>query len=184
MADMFLELLDEMAMEESAEGTGGFTVDDDQKAEWVLRKLRDEDAEYKRIESVCNAEMKRYAEALKTAAEKHERRTANLHAMLTEYMQSAKTKATKTQITYTLPTAKLIIKHKNPKVVRDDTALLGWLKDNAPEYIREKVSYTPAWAELKDSLIVSGDEYATADGLIVEGVRLEAQPDEFVIQYQ
>ena len=43
MADMFLELLDEMAMEESAEGTGGFTVDDDQKAEWVLRKLRDED---------------------------------------------------------------------------------------------------------------------------------------------
>lgn len=185
MKDLFLEAIDELALGLAAEGYAdhGFNVDSDQKAGWVMEKIRGHEEDCQRICDGCDVEIARLTAVKEAAQEKCEQQTSNLKYMLREYMKTVKVRCTKTQESYTMAAGKLIVKHKADKVDRDDKVLLSWMKENAPEYITEKVSYSPAWATLKDTLTVSGSEYMTKEGLIVEGVRLVPQEDEFIIQF-
>jgi|SRR5690554_62263 len=164
-----LEMLDE-AIEQSE-----FKIDTDQKAEWALSKIREEQAEAQRLINVCNSQILYYQSELKKVQDKLENKTGNLKAMLFEYFQTVPHKATKTQETYSLPSGKLKLKYPKPEYKRDDATLLKWLKErDMTDYI--KVSESPKWGELKKTVQVAGDK-ACIDGEIIDGIQVvERQP--------
>jgi hypothetical protein len=164
-----LEMLDE-AIEQSE-----FKIDTDQKAEWALNIIREEQAEAQRLINVCNSQILYYQSELKKVQDKLENKTGNLKAMLFEYFQTVDRKATKTQETYTLPSGKLKLKYPQPEYKRDDDTLLKWLKErDMTDYI--KVSESPKWGELKKTVQVAGDK-ACIDGEIIDGIQVvERQP--------
>ena len=86
-------------------------------------------------------------------------------------------KQTKTQISYTLPTGKLILKHQEPEYKPNDAELVPWLKTNRPEYV--KVKESADWAGLKKTLILDGTNMITEDGEIVPGIAVTPRPDIF-----
>lgn len=164
-----LEMLDE-AIEQSE-----FKIDTDQKAEWALNIIREEQAEAQRLINVCNSQILYYQSEIKKVQDKLENKTGNLKAMLFEYFQTVDRKATKTQETYTLPSGKLKLKYPQPEYKRDDATLIKWLKDrDMTDYI--KVSESPKWGELKKTVQVAGDK-ACIDGEIIDGIQVvERQP--------
>lgn len=169
-----LEMLDE-AIEQSE-----FKIDTDQKAEWALSKIREEQAEAQRLINVCNSQILYYQSELKKVQDKLENKTGNLKAMLFEYFQTVDRKATKTQETYSLPSGKLKLKYPKPEYKRDDGTLLKWLKErDMTDYI--KVSESPKWGELKKTVQVAGDKVCV-DGEIVEGVTAVERPPVFDVE--
>ncbi len=169
-----LEMLDE-AIEQSE-----FKIDTDQKAEWALNIIREEQAEAQRLINVCNSQILYYQSELKKVQDKLEQKTANLKSMLFEYFQTVPRKATKTQETYTLPSGKLKLKYPQPEYKRDDGTLLKWLKErDMTDYIR--VSESPKWGELKKTVQVAGDK-ACIDGEIIDGIQIIEKAPVFDIE--
>lgn len=169
-----LEMLDE-AIEQSE-----FKIDTDQKAEWALNIIREEQAEAQRLINVCNSQILHYQNEIKKVQEKLENKTGNLKAMLFEYLQTVPHKATKTQETYTLPSGKLKLKYPQPEYKRDEATLIKWLKDrDMTDYI--KVSESPKWGELKKTVQVAGDK-ACIDGEIIDGIQVVEKAPVFDIE--
>ena len=59
-------------------GCEPFRIDNDQKAEWALAKIREEQAEAMRIMNVCKSMILHYEEQMKKAEEGLEKKTAYL----------------------------------------------------------------------------------------------------------
>lgn len=158
----------------------GFVIDNDQKAEWALAKIREEKAEAQRLINVCNSQILFYQTELKKAQDALEQKTGYLKGKLMAYFQTVPRKASKTQETYSLPSGKLKMKFPAPEYVQDKDKLLAWLKDREmTEYI--KVTESPQWGELKKSVQVAGDKVCV-DGEVVEGVTAVERPPVFEVE--
>jgi hypothetical protein len=68
-------------------------------------------------------------------------------AQLEAYFDSVPHKVTKTQESYQLPGAKLVRKQQAPEFVKDDAALVSYLKKAAPECV--ETIEKPRWGEYK-----------------------------------
>lgn len=170
-----LEMLDE-AIEQTE-----FKIDTDQKAEWALNIIREEQAEAQRLINVCNSQILYYQSEIKKVQDKLENKTGNLKAMLFDYFQTVPRKATKTQETYSLPSGKLKLKHPQPEYKRDDSKLVEWLENSGKtDYI--KIKKSPDWATLKKAITVVGDKVADENGEIVEGVEVVERPPVFDVE--
>lgn len=170
-----LEMLDE-AIEQSE-----FKIDTDQKAEWALNIIREEQAEAQRLINVCNSQILYYQSEIKKVQDKLENKTGNLKAMLFDYFQTVPRKATKTQETYSLPSGKLKLKYPQPEYKRDDSKLVEWLENSGKtDYI--KIKKSPDWATLKKAITVVGDKVADENGEIVEGVEVVERPPVFDVE--
>lgn len=170
----FLELMEEMAGEfgESLrDGDERFTVDTDEKAEWVLRKIAEEDAECDRLTAVCDAEIERYRARKEGYAQRRDRRTGYLRGLLEAYFGTIAPKETKTQLKYELPGGSLVLKKpsREYKVDGDGENLRDWLMESGlTEYLKMEV--TPRWAQVKKQLSTA------SDGRIVFGETGEIVP--------
>lgn len=170
----------EMMIEESTltEEERRFTVDDDQKAEWCLEKIREAKADLmKWIEF--------YVEQTDKVKAKCEARVAFFEGMLQRYFATVPHKVAKTQESYALPSGKLVLKDQAPEWDHDDEQLLPWVKENVPDLIRTKESVN--WSELKKELTViwnedGGQTIVNADGLIVPGITVTERPDVFKVE--
>ena len=161
-----------------------FTVDNDMKAEWVLSKIRHIRAEQKKETDELTRQMQFYKDQMDLVDKKADDEVAWFESMLTGYfasrMDDGFTKATKTQITYKLPTGKLILKKQAPEYERKDDELLPWLKQNRPDLV--KVTESANWAELKKTITVNGENVVTEDGEIVPGVKVREREDRFEVE--
>ena len=161
------ELLKEL--EEKLETEEEFRVDDDQKAEWCLQKIRE-----------ANADMEKWLEFYDQRKEAVKADTANRIAFfehhLREYFNSVPHKVTKTQENYPLPSGKLVFKQQEPEYERDDENVLAWLKENGGEkYIKVKESLD--WSGLKKTLTVCGETVADENGEVIPGIKaIEREP--------
>ena len=175
MNNPLLEMLDE-AIEQSE-----FKIDTDQKAEWALNIIREEQAEAQRLINVCNSQILYYQSEIRKVQDKLENKTGNLKAMLFDYFQTVPRKATKTQETYSLPSGKLKLKYPQPEYKRDDSKLVEWLENSGKtDYI--KIKKSPDWAALKKAITVVGDKVADENGEIVEGVKVVEREPEFTVE--
>jgi hypothetical protein len=175
-----MEELAQYFTEEEREEKEQFVIDTDEKAEWALLKIKEEQAESQRMINVCNSFILHYKNEIKKAEESLERKTGNLKAMLFEYFQTVDRKATKTQETYTLPSGKLKLKYPQPEYKRDDATLVKWLKDrNMTDYIKTKEE--PQWGELKKTVQIAGDK-ACIDGEIIDGIQVVEKAPVFDIE--
>ena len=150
-----------------------FTVDDDQKAEWCLGKIREANAEKEMWTAF-------YMDRLKKICDKCDSTVAFMEDKLKPYFTMVPHRETKTQASYQLPSGKLVLKKRGPEFERDDDQLLPWLKENIPALV--KVKETPDWANLKKHLTIVGDQAVDPDGEIVPGVTVTERPDEFKVE--
>ena len=152
-----------------------FRVTDDKSAEWCIRKIRE-----------ARAEKQRWAEYYREQQRKIDQEADGtigyFEALLADYFDSVPHKRTKTQESYQLPGGKLVRRQQAPEYQRDETALLPWLKENAPALV--KVTEVADWAALKKQLVIAtdGETVATEDGEIVPGVKAIQRPEVFRVE--
>lgn len=152
-----------------------FTVTDDQKADWCLRKIAEADAELERLTDW-------YERQIKAAQEHRDSRVAYFTWLLQEYFSTVPAKETKTMSKYSLPSGELVMtKAKEDFRAADKEKLLSWCITNDPELI--KVESSPKWAEIKKRLaVIEGHIVDQETGLFVDGVELEEKPEEFKVK--
>ena len=162
------------------EEEAGFQVDDDQKAEWCIRKI----AEAKK-EMMDWIEF--YVAQTDKVKDKCERRIQFFEYKLMQYFGSVPHKETKTQESYQLPSGKLVLKKPAIAYEHDDEQLLPWLKQNdRGNFIKTKESVD--WASLKKALLEDKTiDYAwhglvTDDGEIIPGITVVEKPEEFKVE--
>jgi phage host-nuclease inhibitor protein Gam len=160
----------------------GFAIDNDQKAEWALRKIREHRADASRMAMVCDAEIERYGQIKKDAAEKCERSCSYLESLLYDYFSTVPHKATKTQEFYKLPTGVLKKKIREPEYVRADAEILAWLNEQGmKDYIEVKPSLK--WADLKKVIAANGETAVYPEtGEIIPGVKVVEREPVFTVE--
>lgn len=157
-----------------------FVVDDDQKAEWCIRKIAD--AKKEMMDWI-----EFYVEQTDKVKAKCEARIQFFEGMLQRYFESVPHKETKTQSSYQLPSGKLVLKKQTVEWVHDDAALLPWVKKNVPNMIKIKESVD--WAGLK-SVFKEDDDYIQSngalvnatDGEVIPGITVTERPDVFKVE--
>lgn len=159
-----------------------FTVDDDQKAEWVLGRIREHKKEIEKWTAHYDAEKRR-------ACMVHENAIIRLEADLKGYFfdrdDKGLTRETKTMTAYNLPTGKLMMKHQEPEYEKNEPEVLEWLRENAPEFIKTKESLD--WAGMKEaySFTREGDmvkvDEETGEIIKVPGIKAIAREDVFKV---
>lgn len=162
-----------------------FVIDSDAKAEWAIRKIADEQAERDRLVGCCQAEIDRYKMQQESYSKRFDQRTAGLRALLREYFDTVKTRETKTQRKYELPSGGLVLKKASKAFKPDPDKLRDWLETNKMlDYLKFDVS--PRWAMVKEQLMLTNDGYIlfAETGEIVPNdcVILEAKPEQFEVK--
>lgn len=161
---------------------GEFVIDNDSKAEWALKKIKEAQDEHDRLLALVVEE----EQLLQTKKEQIDKRldsdTAYLRSLLMAYMESVKCKETQTQKSYQLLTGKLIRKKGTIDYIRDEDKLLEWTKQNKPDLVKTK--YSVDWSTLKKSLTVTPKgEVITDEGELLDCITTEIKPDKFEIKF-
>lgn len=151
-----------------------FTVTDDQKAEWCLRKIREAKAD--------KEFWKQFYDAQYAAVEESANSTiSQMETMLRKYFETVPHKVTDTQENYKLPSGKLVLKKQEPEYERNEDEIIKWLKENdGTEFIKVKESLD--WAGLKKNTAVVGEQIANEDGEFIPGVKVIERPDIFKVE--
>jgi hypothetical protein len=155
-----------------------FLVDNDQKAEWALIKIKEIDSEYERLSNVCALQIDFYKSQQKQYEEKKSNDRCNLVSMLSQYFENVTSKETKTQATYKLPSGKLVKKLEKREFTHDPEKLLEVLANT--EFVEKKPSLK--WGEFKKTLQIVGDHAVDESGEIVEGVTVAVKPASFDVE--
>lgn len=164
------EFLDEI-VDDNVES---FFVDDDVKAEWCLKKIREAEEEKARWKLHYDSQYEKVARACDITIE-------TMTVMLKGYFKQVPHKVTKTQESYRLPSGKLVLKRQEPELEKDDSKVIEWLKANAGgQYIKTKESLD--WAEMKKHLAVIGSTVADENGLPIDCIKAVERPDVFKIE--
>ena len=145
-----------------------FKVDSDSKAEWAITKIREKEAEFKRIKALCDEMIDQYKQRALDAEKALHRDTDYFKSQLKSYFDKVPHKVTKTQESYALGLGKLVLK-KKVDIEKDSEKLLAWVQKNAQDYIEVKESVK--WGEFKKSLTLDNGNWITENGEIVDGVK-------------
>lgn len=141
---------------------------DDKGAEWAIQKIREAQEDTARWEA-------HYQEQLSKIAARNKETEIFMTAKLQQYFNTVPHKQTKTQESYSLPSAKLVLKSQQPSYSKDDAVLVPWLKENAPELV--KVAESADWATLKKRVaILEGNVVDAETGEVIPGVTAEQRP--------
>lgn len=162
-----------------------FRVDDDAKAEWALKKIREAEEERDRLLALIATERNSLDEAEEKVEADYVRNTDWLRSQLQLYMETVKCKAQKTQDTYKLLSGQLVRKHAKTGFNVNKPALAEWLKNNGREDMLN-VTVTPKWAEIKKELAgdpESGAVWIAETGETIDGVKAELEPERFEIKF-
>lgn len=152
-----------------------FIVDNDQKAEWAARKIR----EARQDTQKWTEYYERQLSAIRRANEDTE---AYFAALLADYFETVPHKATKTQESYSLPSCKLVLKAQQPEFNRDEAVLCDYLDKKGRDDL-VNITRRADWAALKKMLKVMEDGTCVdADGEVVEGVQAFSRQPEFKVE--
>ena len=159
-----------------------FVIDNDTKAEWAIRKIKEAQDEHDRISALIDAEEERLKERKEKNDKKLESDTSYLKYLLNSYMNTVKCKETKTQRTYQLLSGKLVYKYGGTEWIKDEDKLLAWAKADDPALVKVKESVD--WVSLKKRLTVTDKgDVITEDGELLDFIRAEKKPDSLDIKF-
>jgi len=168
-------------METEAEG---FKVDNDALASWCLKVIKAEKEETERLKKIADEQIEELLAKKDALDNAYVKRTSYLTGKLYEYFNTVPHKETKTQQSYKLLDGSLVYKKPVAKIVKpeDDTALLIYLKANAPEYIETKENIK--WGDYKKQLSISdnGEIIDTASGEVLSFMQTEESEGSFDVK--
>lgn len=128
---------------------GIFQIQDDQGAEWALKKIREAREEQVKWETF-------YAERLEAVRQKTQETVDYMTGLLQMYFASVPHRVTKGGTEkYALPSGELICKPAGIDYERDEGALLSWCEANLPEAV--KVTRKASWEDVKKYIKETGD---------------------------
>lgn len=168
--------------EETNDIMSTFIVDNDQKAEWRLQKIREADASAKKF-------LDFYEQQILQIKQRRDSYIQRMQLYLRRYLirqrEQGLTKSTKTTDKYELPSGVLTLKRGGWDYNRNEPELVDWLRRAGMDsYIKETVKYSPMWGELKKLTKTddSGNIVLAETGEVIEGVKAVMAPDTFKIE--
>jgi len=170
------EFIDEIVESE------GFIVNDDNTAEWCIKKISAEKQEMKRQLQVIDYMIQEYQLKKNKVQDIFDKKIEYFNSLLMPYFESVEKKSTKTQETYKLPSGILKRKFGTIEYIKDDTKLLKFLKANNPEFV--KVTESPMWGDFKKTIQVKNGSVVTQDGEIIECIKVETKPATFKVEVE
>lgn len=160
--------------EDQEEEVVRFRVDNDQKAEWCLQKIREAQNDKAAWKRFYEAQYQRVEEAADATI-------SQMSLMLQEYFDAVPHKINKASEVYQLPSGKLVSKKQEPEYSRTESEVINWLKANdMDEFVKIKESLD--WAGLKEKVTVVGENVVTEDGEVVPGVKVTPREDIFKVE--
>ncbi|MBR5678015.1 MAG: host-nuclease inhibitor Gam family protein [Paludibacteraceae bacterium] len=160
-----------------------FVIDNDNKANWAIKKIRESAAEADRLKAIITAEREDLDSKEKAVNDKFEQETGYLKTLLYQYFNTVAHKATKTQETYKLLDGSLVYKKPTIKIAMpDDEKLVAYLEQNAPMLV--KTVKKAAWGEFKKNLTISddGNVVDTTTGEVVDFIGTEESEASFDVR--
>lgn len=161
-----------------------WTIDNDEKAEWALKKIREETEEHDRLMKLAAAEQEKLTARIAEINKAYEDGTSWLKYQLSQYFETVPHKTTKTTEKYALLSGTLVRKKGGIEYKRDDGAVLTWLNENRlDQFIKTKLDVD--WKELKTRTSITEDGMVVFDdtGEIIDGIKAEQKPDTFDIVF-
>ena len=159
-----------------------FKIENDLQAENKIQELKEVQEDKERLLAICDLKISEY-KALKEEHEaKFNGKEEDILNSLKGYALNQNLKETKTQGSYQLPSAKLVIKKEAEKIVKYDEAILIDMFKNT-EYVQKKQVESLAWVELKKTLTIAGDVVVDKNGEILDGVKIERTPERFEVKF-
>lgn len=180
----FIEEYDEQYEQTKPETAieGDFVIDNDSKAEWALKKIKEAQDEHDRLIALADEEEEHLKVKRAKIDSKLETDTSYLKYLLSKYIDTVTCKETKTQKSYQLLTGKVVRKYGGIDYKRDEEKLLAWTSLYKPEFVKVKSSVD--WAGLKKELTaLDSGEVVTAEGEVLDCITAERQPDKIEIKF-
>lgn len=175
--------LEEELLEEVRESLGGsFVIDNDEKANWALKKIAYMENKAAHKVEECARWIEHYMAQVEKIKARNEQETSNLKNRLYDYFQTVEPdKDLKTKSEYSLPDGVLRMVKPSVDYERDEKTLVQWAKENAPEYV--KIKESPDWAGIKKNIAIQGDCVVySPTGEIIEGVNAVEKPGKFEVK--
>lgn len=169
--------------QEAAQEKKAFVIDDDNKADWAIRKIDEERQEFNRIRELAEEQTARIEQKVEAAERRFNQRTSYLRSLLGSYFMQVPHRKTKTQESYRLLSGSLVLKLPKVKPVYEEDELVKYLKESGmPDYI--KTEEKARWGELKKLLDLSQGKHPVIKdtGELVECIRVEETPAEFKVE--
>lgn len=158
-----------------------FRIQDDNQADWALRKIARARQDMKEAEETAAMEIEKINRWLDGQRDESLRTELFFTVLLQEYYEP-RFMTNPDKKTYKLPSGKVQRRTQQPQFDRDNEALLAWLKQREmTDYI--EVKETPKWGELKQQVQVVGEHVVIKDGPlkgeIIDGVEVVHRPPTF-----
>lgn len=159
----------------------GFKIEDDQSANWALRKIKSLKQQMQQNLNLAEAEIERIAEWEKQENGKIEQSIDYFQGLLAKYAMQKREEDPRFK-TLSLPHGKIGFRKKQSKWIYNDDQLLDTLtKHNLNDYI--KVKYQPDKAQIKKAFeVVDGKVVDVDTGVIIEGITVEEQGEDFNVK--
>lgn len=161
----------------------GFVVDNDIKANWCVKKIKDAKFEADRLKAIIAAEREQLDAKEKAIDEKLKSETSYFEGQLFGYFQTVDHKSTKTQEKYELLDGTLVKKLAVKKIAKpDEEELTKYLENNNPLLV--EIIKKPAWGEFKKSLIMTNDGGVvdTITGERLDFIKTEESEESFEVK--
>lgn len=158
-----------------------FRIQDDNQADWALRKIARARQDMKEAEETAAMEIEKINRWLDGQRDESLRTELFFTVLLQEYYEP-RFMTNPDKKTYKLPSGKVQRRTQQPLFDRDNEALLAWLKQRGmTDYV--EVKETPKWGELKQQVQVVGEHVVIKDGPlkgeIIDGVEVVHRPPIF-----
>ena len=168
--EQFINEIEENEQEERA----GFVIDNDQKADWAVRRIAELEADTQKWKDYYKAQNERVAQSNQQSID-------YFTALLESYFDTVPHKATKTSEKYKLPSGVLVRKEQAPEYERDDAQIIAWCAKNAPSCVENVPKLK--WTALK-GLITENNGQAIEEltGEVIPGIKIIPRDPVFAVQ--
>ena len=137
--------------EQLGANTEGFTIDDDAKAEWAVRKIRQAQQNIERRAAFVQAEIERLTAWKQMMDERDQATIDRMTGLLQPYFEALRPTLGRRK-SYSLPSGVLQVRTAPVSYARDEEALLPYARQIGLVRVKE----TPDWAEIKKRLQPAG----------------------------
>lgn len=155
-----------------------FKIDTMDKAIWAMRKIAQAQEKNKAVQAQADAEMFRISAWVKSQKDSNDQQITFFEQLLRPFAEETLKGEKKRSLS--LPIGTIGFRKGQEKFERDEEKLLLFVKKSAPTFI--KTIESVKWAEFKETIKVDGNKAVTADGEIVDGVKIEAATDSFYVK--
>lgn len=155
-----------------------FTIDDQSKADWALRKLRELKQEKERNEEFAKQEKERIDEWLERENGKIDQSIQYFEGQLAAYLDRLRQDNPKLK-SVSLPNGRIGFRRRPAKWTYNDEVLLDGLKENGREDLIKRKETVDKQSLKKSVKVVDGRAVDPETGWIVEGIEIEDQGEVF-----